>query len=101
QPPENPSVSLSPNPVVQGDTVTLSASGFASGASLQITVDRPDGVVEHFPLAASGDGSATYTFSNAAGNSPLGTYNVTVTNLATGASGSGSIEVTLPPSGTS
>jgi hypothetical protein len=97
-PAENPSVSLSPNPVVQGDTVTLSASGFAAGASLQITVHRPDGVVEHLPLTAGGDGSATYTFSNGGGTSPLGTYNVTVTDLATGASGSGSIEVTAPPS---
>jgi hypothetical protein len=98
QPAENPSVSLSPNPAVQGATVTLSASGFAPGASLQITVNRPDGVVEHYPVTAGGDGSATYTFSNAAGNAPLGTYNVTVTNLATGASGSASIDVVAPPS---
>jgi hypothetical protein len=32
---------------MQGDTVTLTASGFAPGASLQITINRPDGVVEH------------------------------------------------------
>lgn len=98
QPAENPSVSLSPNPVAQGDTVTLSASGFAPGAQLQITVSRPDGVVEHYPVTAGGDGSATYTFSNAAGNAPLGTYNVTVTDTATGASGSGSVDVVPPPS---
>ncbi len=98
QPAENPSVSLSPNPAVQGATVTLSASGFAPGASLQITVNRPDGVVEHYPVTAGGDGSASYTFSNAAGNAPLGTYNVTVTNPATAASGSASIDVVAPPS---
>ncbi|MHB8692493.1 MAG: DUF6777 domain-containing protein [Solirubrobacteraceae bacterium] len=98
RPAENPSVSLSPNPVVQGNTVTLSASGFAPGASLQITVNRPDGVVEHYPLTAGGDGSASYTFSNAAGNAPLGTYNVTVTDLATGASGSASVDVVSSPS---
>jgi hypothetical protein len=92
-PTENPSMSLSPNPVTQGDTVTLSASGFAPGASLQITVTRPDGVVEHYPTSAGSDGSATYTFSGAAGNSPTGTYSVTVANPATGASASGSIEV--------
>jgi hypothetical protein len=95
-PAENPSVSLSPNPVTQGDTVTLSASGFAPGASLQITVNRPDGVVEHYPLSAGSDGTGTYTFSNAAGNAPLGTYDVTVTNLATGAHASGSIDVQAP-----
>jgi hypothetical protein len=85
--------------VVQGATVTLSASGFAPGASLQITVDRPDGVVEHYPLTAGSDGSGTYVFSNAAGNAPLGTYNVTVTNLATNASGSASIDVVAPSGG--
>ena len=82
---------------MQGDTVTLSASGFAPGAALQITVNRPDGVVEHYPLSAGPDGSGTYTFSNAAGNAPLGTYGVTVTNTASGASASGSIDVVAPP----
>jgi hypothetical protein len=96
-PTEHPSVSLSPNPVVQGNTVTLSASGFAPGASLDITVNRPDGVVEHYPLTAGADGSGTYTFSNAAGNAPLGTYNVTVTNPSTRASAAGAIDVIAPP----
>jgi hypothetical protein len=93
---ESPAVSLSPNPVTQGNTVTLSATGFAPGASLQITVNRPDGVVEHYPLSAGSDGTGTYTFSNAAGNAPLGTYGVTVTNPATGAQASASIDV-VPP----
>jgi len=99
-PAEHPSVSLSPNPVTQGDTVTLTASGFAPGASLQITVNRPDGVIEHYPLSAGADGTGMYAFSNAAGNAPLGTYNVTVTNLATSAQASGSIEVVAPPTST-
>jgi hypothetical protein len=94
---ENPLVSLSPNPVTQGDTVTLTASGFAPNASLQITVNRPDGVVEHYPLSASSNGTGTYSFSNAAGNAPLGTYSVTVTNLSTGANASGSVDVVAPP----
>ncbi len=97
QPTEHPSLSVSPNPVVQGGAVTLAASGFAPGASLDITVNRPDGVVEHYPLSAGADGTATYTFSNAAGNAPLGTYNVTVTNPATGGSASGSVDVLPPP----
>jgi hypothetical protein len=100
RPTENPSVSLSPDPVTQGETVTLTASGFAPGASLQITVNRPDGVVEHYPLSAGSDGTGTYSFSNAAGNAPLGTYNVTVTNTATGANASGSVTVQAPASTT-
>jgi hypothetical protein len=100
-PRESPSVSLSPNPVVQGQTVTLSASGFAPNASLQITVNRPDGVVEHDPYTADGSGRATYTFSNAAATAPLGTYNVTVADTATGASGSASIDVVAPSSSSS
>jgi hypothetical protein len=94
---ENPSVSLSPNPVTQGGTVTLSASGFAPGANLQITVNRPDGVVEHYPLKAGGDGTATYSFTNAGANAPLGTYNVTVANTATSAQASASTTVVAPP----
>ena len=97
---ENPSVSLSPNPVTQGDTVTLVASGFAPGSSLQITVNRPDGAVEHYPLSAGSDGTGTYTFSNAAGNAPLGTYGVSVVNLATGAQASSSIDVVAPATST-
>jgi hypothetical protein len=97
-PRENPSLSISPDPVTQGATVTLSGSGFAPGASLTITVNRPDGVVEHYPTTAGGDGSASYTFSNAAGNSPLGTYHVTMSNPATGAQASSSVTV-LPTSG--
>ncbi|MGZ6670067.1 MAG: hypothetical protein ACXVH3_36010 [Solirubrobacteraceae bacterium] len=54
---ERPSVSLSPNPVTQGDTVTLTASGFAPRATLEITVNRPDGVVEHYPLTAGAGGT--------------------------------------------
>ncbi|MBV9473529.1 MAG: Fic family protein, partial [Solirubrobacterales bacterium] len=83
RPAENPSVSLSPNPVVQGGTVTLGASGFAPGASLQITVNRPDGGTDHFSLTAGGDGSASFTFPNTGGGA-LGTYSVTVTDLGTG-----------------
>ncbi len=97
---ENPSVSLSPNPVTQGATVTLTASGFAPGAALGITVNRPDGVVEHYPMSAGADGTGTYTFSNAAGNAPLGTYNVTVTNPATGAHASASVDVQPPQTST-
>ena len=93
-------MSLSPNPVTQGDTVTLSASGFAPRASLEITVNRPDGVVEHYPLSARADGTGTYIFTNAGANAPLGTYNVTVANSATSAQASASIDVAAPPTST-
>ncbi len=94
-------MSLSPNPVVQGNTVTLTASGFAPNATLQITVNRPDGVVEHYPTSTGADGTATYTFTNAGASAPLGTYNVTVANTATGAQASSSITVLAPPTNTS
>jgi hypothetical protein len=97
---ENPSVSLSPNPVVQGGTVTLTASGFAAGAALQIAVNRPDGAVDHFSTSAGADGTGTYTFTNAGANVQLGTYNVTVANTATGAQASASIDVLAPPTTT-
>jgi hypothetical protein len=83
---------------MQGDTVHVVASGFRPGANLQMTVNRPDGVAEHYSLTAGSDGTATYTFSNAGGNVVLGTYSVSVRNLSTGAENSSSITV-VPSSG--
>jgi Domain of unknown function (DUF6777) len=94
---ENPSVSLSPNPVTAGDTVTLSATGFAPNVDLAIDVNRPDGGTDHFSTPTDSSGSASYTFPNA-GGSVTGTYTVTVTNPNTGAHASSTIDV-LPPSG--
>lgn len=93
---ENPSASFSPNPGHQGDTFTLSASGFQPGAQLDVTLTRPDGVVEHYTISAGGDGTGTYTFSNTQ-NVVTGTYSATVTNSATGAQASASVDV--QPSG--
>jgi hypothetical protein len=98
---ESPSVSLSPNPVIQGGTVTLSASGFAPNTGLQITVNRPDGGTDHFSMSTNSSGSGTYTFTNAGAQVSVGTYNVTVSNPATGAQASGSIDVQAPPTDTS
>jgi hypothetical protein len=95
--PENPSVSLSPNPVTAGDTVSLSATGFAPNADLAIDVNRPDGGTDHFSTPSDSSGNASYTFPNA-GGSTTGTFTVTVTNPNTGAHASTTIEV-LPASG--
>ncbi|HEV3053102.1 MAG TPA: DUF6777 domain-containing protein [Solirubrobacteraceae bacterium] len=97
---ENPSISLSPNPVVAGGTVTLTGSGFLPNKSLQITVNRPDGGTDHFSAASDAQGNVTYTFQNA-GGSITGTYQVTVTDTDTNASASASIDVLPPPSGSS
>ncbi len=51
-------------------------------------------------MSTTNDGSGTYTFTNAGGNVSLGTYNVTVTNPATGAQASASIDVLAPPTDT-
>ena len=90
-------MTLSPNPVTAGDTVTLTATGFAPNVNLDIRVDRPDGVTEHYSTATDSSGTGTYTFPNA-GGSIYGTYTVTVTNPNTGASASTTIEV-IPPGG--
>src|SRR5947209_5387346 len=96
---ENPSASFSPNPGHQGDTFTLSASGFKPGAQLDVTLTRPDGVVEHYTISAGGDGTGSYSFSNTQ-NVITGTYSATVTNSATGAQASASVDV-QPSSGAS
>jgi hypothetical protein len=89
---ENPSASFSPNPGKLGDTFTLAASGFSPGANLQVTLTRPDGVVEHYGISIGSDGTGAHTFTNT-GNAPSGTYNATVTNPATGAKAQTSVQV--------
>ncbi len=89
---ENPSVSLSPNPVTAGDTVTLSGNGFLGNKTIQITVNRPDGGTDNFQTTSDGQGNVSYTFSNA-GGSATGTYTVTATDQDTGAHASATILV--------
>ena len=96
QQPESPSASFSPNPGHQGDNFVLSASGFQPGSHLDVTLVRPDGHVEHYPISTGGDGSGSYTFTNT-GNVITGTYNATVTNPSTGATAHASVQV--QPSG--
>ena len=89
---EHPSVSLSPNPVTAGGTVTLSATGFAPNVDLAIDVNRPGGGTDHFSTPSDASGDATYTFPNA-GGSVTGTYTVTVSNPNSGAHASTTIDV--------
>jgi hypothetical protein len=95
--PENPSASFSPSSGTAGDTFVLSASGFNPGSSLDVTLTRPDGVVEHYSISIGGDGSGSYTYTNT-GTAVTGTYNATVTNPATGAQAHASVQV-APASG--
>ena len=92
-------MSLSPNPVTLGGTVSLSATGFAPNVDLAIDVSRPDGGTDHFSTHSDSSGNASYTFPNA-GGSLTGTYTVTVTNPNSGAHASSSIEVVGSSSGT-
>jgi hypothetical protein len=86
------SVSLSPNPVTAGDTVTLSASGFAPNSTLSIVVHRPDGGTDNARSASTDSGgNASFTFPNA-GGSLTGGYTVDVTD-SRGTTASGSITV--------
>ena len=92
QQPENPSASFSPSSGHQGDTFVLGASGFRPGATLDVTLTRPDGVPEHYSISTGADGSGSYTFTNTQ-NVVTGTYTATVHNPATGAQASASVDV--------
>jgi hypothetical protein len=92
QPAENPSASFSPNPGHQGDTFVLSASGFAPVGNVDVTLTRPDGVVEHYSISIGSDGTGSYTFSGTS-NVITGTYSATLTSPATGAHAEASVEV--------
>jgi hypothetical protein len=94
---ENPRADFSPNPGQQGDTFTLAVFGFRPGSHVDVTLVRPDGHVEHYPISIGGDSGGSYTFSNT-GNVVTGTYNATVTNPATGATTHASVQV-LPKAG--
>ena len=91
-PAEQPSASFSPNPGQQGDTFVLTATGFRPGASLAVTLTRPDGVVEHYTIDVGANGVGSFTFGNTAGV-VTGTYNAVVTNPDTGASTGAAVTV--------
>jgi hypothetical protein len=90
--PENPAADFTPNPGQQGDTFTLVVSGFRPGANVDVTLTRPDGVVEHYPISIGQDGSGRYVFTHT-DSVVTGTYSATVTNPATGASAHTSLQV--------
>jgi len=89
---EHPTASFSPSAGHLGDTFTLSASGFAPNTSLQATLTRPDGVVEHYAISTGSDGSGSFTFGQAQ-RVPLGTYTAVVRNPSTGAAAQASTSV--------
>jgi hypothetical protein len=100
QPPpeaEHPAADFSPNPGQQGDTFVLVVFGFKPGAHLDVTLVRPDGHVEHYPITVGSDTGGRYTFTNTQ-NVVTGTYNATVTNPDTGATAHASVQV-LPKGG--
>jgi hypothetical protein len=88
---EHPAADFSPNPGQQGDTFTLAVSGFRPGAHVDVTLTRPDGVVEHYSIDI-GEGTGHYTFTNT-GGAIAGTYNATVVNPDTGAQAHASVQV--------
>ena len=89
---ENPTAAFSPNPGQQGDTFTLGVYGFRPGANLDVTLTRPDGHVEHYPIQVRSDSEGFYVFRNTE-NVITGTYRAVVTNPATGAQASASLQV--------
>ena len=94
---EHPAADFSPNPGRQGDTFVLVVFGFRPGATLDVTLTRPDGHVEHYPIHVESDSGGRYTFTNTQGVI-TGTYNATVTNPDTGATAHASVQV-LPSGG--
>jgi hypothetical protein len=84
-PSESPSASFSPSAGTVNDTYTLSASGFQPNVTLQVTLTRPDGAVEHYSITTGDAGTGSYTFPHN-GTPPTGTYTAEVVNPNTGAS---------------
>ena len=94
---EQPAADFTPNPGQQGDTFTLVVSGFRPGATLDVTLTRPDGHVEHYSINVESDSGGKHAFTNTE-DVITGTYNATVRNPDTGATASASVQV-LPRGG--
>jgi hypothetical protein len=89
---ESPSAAFNPSSGMQGDTFVLSASGFAPNVTLDATLTRPDGVVEHYSIDTGSDGSGSHTFTNTQ-NVVTGHYSVVVRNPSSGASADAGLDV--------
>jgi len=90
---ESPTASFSPNPGRQGDTFTLTVSGFAPGATVKIALTRPDGTPESYSFSVGADGGGSYSFGQTSASVLTGTYSATVTNPQTGASAQATVQV--------
>jgi hypothetical protein len=89
---ERPVADFSPNPGQAGDTFTLAVYGFQPGARLDVTLTRPDGHVEHYPITVESDSGGQYVFPGDP-NVITGTYTAVVRNPNTGAEAHTSVQV--------
>jgi uncharacterized protein DUF6777 len=89
---EAPTASFSPSVGKQGDNFTLSVAGFTPGAHLQVTLTRPDGVVEHYSIDVGSDARGSFSFTNTS-NVVTGTYHATVANPDSGGEAQASVQV--------
>jgi hypothetical protein len=99
EPSRSPSASFSPSSGQAGDSFTLSASGFASNRTLDVTLTRPDGVVERYSISTGSDGSGSHVFPGGDPNVVTGTYTAVVTDPGSGDSASASVSVSAADAG--
>ncbi len=81
----SPSASFNRSEGTTDDSFTLSASCFSPNTTLDVTLNRPDGVTEHYSIKTDSSGSGSYTFTTGP-NDVLGTYSATVRDPKTGKS---------------
>jgi hypothetical protein len=63
-----------------GQTVRIQGAGLASGADLNLRVERPDGVIDAFSVSASSAGQFTFDYELTEGRGLVGDYTVQVLN---------------------
>lgn len=88
----NPSAYFSPSAGTTGDTYTLYASGFGANKTLEVTLTRPDGVVENYSIKTNSSGSGSYTFGQTS-DVVLGTYTAVVKDPSSGGTATASTHV--------
>jgi hypothetical protein len=94
EPVENPSAFWQPNSAIRYVPLTLYVSGFAPNATLSLTTTWPNGFTESGSLTVGPDGSGQSPGDDMGTDQhPDGTYTTVVTNPATGASATATVEI--------
>jgi hypothetical protein len=95
QPARNPTAAFSPSSGTVLDSYSIGVTGFPPNATLDVSLTRPDGGVEHYTISTGSSGTGSFAFPHVSNPAP-GTYSAVVSD-STGDSASASVNVAPAP----